>query len=415
MKRIFLILLALFGLIGMVSAQQTRSLSDNIRTVRVVMNGDVLLPPVGQLGKSRVAISFDRLDHEYTRYIYKVQLCNADWTEASEVFESDFLSGFNGQPIEDYETSFNTTQLYTHYYLTIPNENCRLLLPGNYRISIYEDGEDEMVAEVCFALYSPKMTVTATVSGNTDIDFNKSHQQVSMSVAYGGATVVDPARELHTVVMQNRRLDNAVIDLAPNIRKASGAEWTHCRELIFPAGNEFHKFELLDVHRAGMGVDRTGWFEPYFHATLYESVPGRNYSDEPDANGAYIVRHSGDEDNDMQSEYVLVHFPFKSERMVGGEVYVCGQWDDGLPSERCQMTYDETSGTYEATVLLKQGYYNYQYRFFPDGSGVGQTLRTDGDFYETENEYLILVYHRPQGERYDALMGMTRVVSRNKR
>ena len=411
MKRIIPVFLALFGTVSWAVAQQTRSLSDMIRTVRVVMNGDVLLPPVGQLGKSRVAISFDRMDHEYTRYIYKVQLCNADWTEATDVFESDFLTGFNGMPIEDYETSFNTTQLYTHYHLTIPNENCRLLLPGNYRLSIYEDGEDEAVAEACFSLFLPKMTVTASVSGNTEIDFNKAHQQITMSVAYGTTTVVDPERELHTVVIQNRRLDNAVVDLPPNIRKNGGAEWTHRRELAFPAGNEFHKFDLLDVHRAGMGIDRTGWYEPFFHAKLYESVPGRNYFDEPDANGAYIVRHSGDEDNDTQSEYVLVHFPFKSERMKGGDIYVCGLWDDGLPSERCRMAYDEASGTYEAVVLLKQGYYNYQYRFFPDGSGVGQTLRTDGDYYETENEYLILVFHRGQGERYDALVGMARLRS----
>ena len=123
------------------------------------------------------------------------------------------------------------------------------------------------------------------------------------------------------------------------------------------------------------------------------------------------MRHSGDEDNDTQSEYVLVHFPFKSERMKGGDIYVGGLWDDGLPSERCRMAYDEASGTYEAVVLLKQGYYNYQYRFFPDGSGVGQTLRTDGDYYETENEYLILVFHRGQGERYDALVGMARLRS----
>ena len=404
--RLFLCLGMAYGLSA--NAQFTRSLNEDIHTVRVVMNGDVLQPPVGELGRSRVAISFDQMSHDYTRYIYKVSLCNADWTPASDVFESSYLSGFNGQPIEDYETSFNTTQLYTHYRLTIPNEDCRLLLPGNYRVSIYEDdADDEPVAEACFALYSKQMNVTATVSGNTDIDYNKRHQQVSVTLAYGSCTVTDPERELHTVVMQNRRWD-----LPPNIRKVGGAEWTHRRELIFPAGNEFHKFELLDVHRAGMGVDKTGWFDPYFHATMYASEPGRNYVDEPDANGAYIVRHSGDEDNDTQSEYLLAHFPFKSEPLKGGDVYVCGQWDDGMPSERCRMTYDDASGTYEAAILLKQGYYNYQYRFFPNGGGAGQTLRTDGDFYETENEYLILVYHRPQGARYDALVGMARIQSK---
>lgn len=394
------------------AAQQTRTLADDIRTLRVVMNGDVLLPPVGQLGRSRVEISFDQMSHDYTRYIYKVELCNADWTAATDVFESSWLSGFNGQPIDDYETSFNTTQLYTHYRLTFPNEDCRLLLPGNYRVLISEDGSDEPVAEACFALFEPRMSVTAAVSANTDIDVNKAHQQLTMSVAYGSCHVVDPERELHTVVLQNRRWDAAVVDLAPNLRRVGGAEWTHRRELIFPAGNEYHKFELQDVQRAGMGIERTGWFDPYFHATLYAAQPARNYTDEPDANGAYVVRHSGNEANDTQSEYAIVHFPFKSEPLPGGDVYVCGLWDNGAPDPHCRMTYDEATGTYEAAILLKQGYYNYQYRFYPHGGGAGQTARTDGNFYETENEYLILLYHRPQGERYDALVGMARLHSK---
>lgn len=411
MKRIFLFLLMAMATGSVALAQYTRSLSEDIHTVRVLAGGDVLQPPVLPLGRGRFNVSFDRMGHDYTRYIYKVQLCNADWTVADEVFESDYMSGFNNQPIEDYETSFNTTQLYTHYSLDFPNENCRLLLPGNYRVSIFEEDEDEPVAEACFCLYSQQMNVTASVSSNTDIDVNKSHQQVSVALNYGALKVVDPRRELHTVVLQNRRWDNAVTDVAPNIQKASGAEWTHRRELIFPAGNEYHKCEILDVHRAGMGVDRIGWYEPYFHATLFASERARNYTDEGDTNGIFVVRHSGDEDNDTQSEYLIVHFPFKADYIPGGQMYVCGLWDNGSPDPRCRMTYDEATGTYEAAVLLKQGYYSYQYRFYPDEGGAGDTQLTDGNYYETENEYLVLVYHRAQGARYDALVAMTRVKS----
>ena len=410
MKRILFLLILLWALQTSLTAQQTRSLSSDIHTVRVVADGDVLLPPFVPLGRSRIHISFDRMDHEYTRYIYKVQFCNADWTPATEVFESDYLAGFNGQPIEDYETSFNTAQLYTHYHLTLPNENCRLLLPGNYRVTIYDEDDDENpVAEACFGFYTQQMNVSASVSANTDIDYNKTHQQVTMSVAYGGRKVVDPRRELHTVVLQNRRWDNAAIDVEPNIQNVNGVEWTHRRELIFPAGNEYHKFELLDVHQNGMGVDRISWFDPYFHATLFASQPARNYVDDADANGSYIIRHSGDEANDTQSEYVLVHFIFESEPLADGDVYVCGLWADGEPDPRCRMDYNEAEGAYETAILLKQGYYSYQYRCYPHGGGAGKTDRTDGNFYETENEYLILVYHRPQGARYDALVGMARM------
>lgn len=156
MKRL-LILFFLFKVCSLqVDAQQTRSLSDDIRTVQVIVADDPLLPPVARLG-TPVEISFDALTHVYARYIVNVQLCNADWSENDEVFESDYISGFNNRPIEDYENSFNTTVLYTHYSYRFPNEDCRLLLPGNYRVRVYEedfDSDEEPVLEAFFSLCS---------------------------------------------------------------------------------------------------------------------------------------------------------------------------------------------------------------------------------------------------------------------
>ena len=391
-------------------AQQTRSLDPQVKTVRVLVNDDPLQPPIARLGAS-VEVSFDVLSHTYTRYIYKVEFCNADWTVANDIFESDYLVGFNNRPIEDYETSLNTSVLYTHYRFRFPNEDCRLKLPGNYRVRVFadeRDADDEPILEACFSLLQPRMSIAAQVSTNTDIDFNQKHQQVSYSLSYGSERVVDPGRELHTVVMQNRRWDNAVVNLPPNIQKNSGVEWTHRRQLIFPAGSEFHKFEILDVRLNGMGVDLMEFEEPYRHATLFAVQPQRNSTYDPDQNGAYVIRHSDDEDNDTQCEYLFVHFLLKSPRLPGGDVYVCGQWTNGFPDPDCRMNYDEKTGCYEAGVLLKQGYYNYQFRQL-DADGVGQTARTEGDFYQTENEYIILVYHRPQGARYDALVGYSKL------
>lgn len=385
-------------------AQQTRSLSEQIRTVQVIMNDDPLLPPVAQLGSS-VEIGFDELSHEYTRFNYQIEFCNADWTPATDLFESDWLEGFNGRPIEAYETSFNTTVLYTHYSISFPNDDVCLKLPGNYRVRVYDDDDPETpVLEACFALFSPEMAVLARVSSNTDIDYNKSHQQVSYALRYGTRRVTDPQRELKTVVLQNRRWDTAVRNLPPNVQSAQGAEWTYRRELIFDAGAEFHKFEILDVRLNGMNVDRMEWFDPYYHATLFAQVPQRSYTHDADANGNYVIRHSGDEDNDTQSEYLFVHFLLQTPRLPGGDVYVCGLWDNGFPDPRCRMTYDESLQAYECGVLLKQGYYNYQFRQLTP-EGVGRTARTEGDYYQTENEYIIFVYHRPQGARYDALVG----------
>ena len=409
MKKIT-VLLSLLCCASAITAQRHEILDRQLHTLQVVVNDDPLLPPIMNLGGgNHLEIGFDEFSHEYHRYIYKVEHCNADWSPSTEIFESDYMNGFNGEPIEDYEKSFNTTVLYTHYSLRIPNENISLKLSGNYKLTVYNDEGDEPVPVLtaCFSLVEPGVGIGATVSTNTDIDFNKSHQQVDFSVNYGLVKVIDPHRELKNVIMQNRRWDNCVVNPKPNIQAANKIEFTHNRQLIFPAGNEYHKFEILDVHIPTLNVDRMEWFDPYYHATLYPNQTARNYLYDEDQNGAFIIRNS--DDVATTCDYVFTHFTLKSPQLPGGEVYLNGEWTYNRFIPEYRMTYNRETQAYEATALLKQGYYNYNYLFVPDGETQGNSGRTDGNFYETENEYIILVYHRPNGGRYDKLVGYRRM------
>lgn len=381
----------------------------NVRTLQVTKNNNPLLPAAIRLGsRSFLTFSWDEMSHDYHRYIYRLQHCTWDWQPSDEMFESEWLKGLNDLPVENYHTSFNTTQIYTHYSLSIPNENTSVLLSGNYRLLIYEDGEEEKgpVLESRFQVYEDIAGVYCGVSTNTDIDCNKSHQQVTLEMRYGGLNVLDPESQIHSVVTQNRRPLRTVAGTQPNIRKADGLEWTHREELIFPAGNEYHKFEILDVHVSGMNVDNMRWYEPFYHATLWENVVENNYLSAEDQNGAFYPRTQNQLANDTQSEYVIVHFALQSPRLQGN-VYVNGQWSNGECDPACRMEYNDETGCYEAAVLLKQGFYNYQY-IMEDGS----TDKTMRDFWQTENEYQVFVYFRDQGSRYDRLVGYTCVKSR---
>ena len=415
MQRFLVIIFSVLCLAGLrLHAQQQRILDENVRTLQVIVEGDPTLPPMLAYGKHKhLEISWDEMSHEYKRYVYHIQHCDADWQPSDGIFQSDFMSGLNDQLIEDYEVSFNTTQLYTHYHLRLPNPDVAFLLSGNYSVKIFNEGDDvendEPVLEAQFCIYENTAGIHAEVSGNTDIDFNRDHQQLTLAVGYGPLRVVDPARELKTIVMQNRRLDNAVRLQTPDIRKQNGIEFTHNRDLIFPAGSEFHKFEILDVHRTSLGVDRMEWYEPYYHATLFPLSVQRNYTYSEDANGVYVLRSADDEDDAVTAEYVMTHFILLSPRLPN-DVYVCGDWTNGAFDPQCRMEYDELHGQYECGVLLKQGYYGFQFR-----QSDGSTARTMGDFYETENEYSVLVYYRGQGSRFDRLVGYTRLRTGDRR
>ena len=401
----FFIFSFLFILPCLASAQVQRIYDENVKTLTVVVDDDPTLPPILSLGKRHtLSVEWDEMSHDYQRYVYHLQHCNADWEPIDGIFESDYMSGLNNQLVEEYEKSFNTTQIYTHYRLRLPSQQLRPLISGNYCLQIFHEDddmkEDTPVLEAQFCLYENVASIRTQVSSNTDVDFNRDHQQVTLGIGYGTLNVIDPQRELKVVVFQNRRWDNKVTNLVPNIRNNAGIEFTHNRNLIFKAGSEFHRFEILDVHRTSMGVERMDWFDPYYHATLFAEQPQHNYSSIKDQNGVYVLRSSDDVDDATTAEYVVVHFFLQTPRLPGGDVYVCGLWTGEPFNPECKMEYDDINNQYHAAVLLKQGYYSYQFR-----QQDGATARTEGDFYQTENEYSVLVYYRGQGARYDRLVG----------
>ena len=385
-------------------SQVQQIFDQNVRTLTLAVNDDPTLPPYLPFGgRQHLVIEWDEMSHNYKRYVYHIDHCDWDWQPTDGIFESDFLEGLNDQLIEDYEKSFNTTQIYTHYRLRIPDKQLRLRLSGNYRVRIYEEDadrdEDLPVLEARFCIFENAAGIVAQLSSNTDIDFNRSHQQMTLSVGFGTLQVYDPQRELKVIVMQNRRWDSRIENLVPNVRRANGIDYTHNRQLIFPGGSEYHRFEILDVHRTATGVERIEWFEPYYHATLFAEKPVHAYSYIEDQNGVYVLRSSDDYDDATTAEYIVVHFFLQSPRLQGGDVYVSGWWSGQTFNPDCKMEYDDINQEYHAAILLKQGYYSYE---FVQQDGL--TARTMGSFFETENEYEVLVYYRGQGARYDRLV-----------
>lgn len=399
MKRFVLSLL--FLLPFALSAQLQQVFDDNVRTLTVIVDDDPTLPPLLAMGRRQhIDIEWDEMSHDYHRYVYHIEHCDWDWQPTDGIFESDYLEGLNDQLIEDFDKSFNTTQIYTHYRFSLPNEQVKLRLSGNYRVLIHEeDEEDNPILEARFCIYEKTVSVLPQLSSNTDIDFNRDHQQLTLGVNFGSLNVIDPQRELKVMVMQNRRWESRIEDLVPNVRNARGIEFTHNKQLIFPAGSEYHRFEILDVHRTATGVDQIDWFDPYYHATLFPEKPSNTYTYSEDQNGVYVLRSADDMDDATTAEYIVVHFFLQSPRLPGGDVYVAGRWTGPTFSPECRMEYDEVKKQYHAAVLLKQGYYSYE---FLQKDGLMQ--RTMGSFFETENEYQVFVYYRGQGARYDRLV-----------
>ena len=412
MHKLKAILILLFCSATCLMAQRTEVLSPHIQTVQLIVNDDYRLPTIIKLGSDDyIDISFDQLSHDYHRYQYILSHCDANW-ERSNLSDFDFLDGFNNNYIEDAETSMNTMVPYTHYRFTLPNEYVRLTLSGNYMIEIFdEDDMSKPVLKTYFRVAESQVSISASVSSDTDIDRNKSHQQVSFDINYKGYTIRNPQQEVKVHVLQNNRIDNMVSNVLPSYVSPNELRYTNNRSLIFPAGNEYRRFEIVSTKYAGMGVESLGYYAPYYHATLYpDHLRTLNYLYDSDQNGKYLVRYNDAVDSNTEADYFFVHFALDSDHLLtGGNVYLQGEFTYDLFNEQTQMKYNSDSYMYESVQLLKQGSYNYQYLYVPQGSTKGETGPTEGNYYQTENEYLILVYHKPFGERYDRLIGVKQI------
>ena len=378
-----------------ICAQRNEILDKNIASLQVVANNDWLSLPIITLNSNDfVNISFDDLTHEYHRYCYKIEHCEADWQTSSALFESDYIDGFaSGNTIDDVQESTNTVQLYTHYNISFPNNKCRPKISGNYRVTIYDENDEKhVVCRAYFMIVEPSMAVHLNVTTNTDSDINGKHQQVEMAIDYGNNIVSNPQTQIKTVVMQNSRWDNAVINAHPQYIKANGLQWIYCKDYIFDGGNEYRKVETLDVTHTTMDLESINRDGHNYHAWIWTDEPRPSYIYDKDANGAFLIRNSDNIDNDVNSDYIITHFRLKTPQ-TPQPIYINGFFTNDRFLPQYEMKWNEKNQQYEGELLLKQGYYSYQYLMMKP-EGKLKPVPSEGNFYQTENTYQALIYFK---------------------
>lgn len=388
---------------------ETRSFSDRFKTLRTQVEGRELFPPIIDLNTNEhITISFDEMTEEVSYLQYSLVHCNADW-RPSALSDLEYLDGFNTNPIEEFDFSMATFAHYVHYSLTLPNEDVQFKVSGNYVLLVYPENEPERVLlQVCFSVYENNILVAPSVTSRTDIDYNREHQQVSVTLNANNYRIQNPYNELKVSVTQNGRRDNEVIVNRPLRVQGSQIFFDHDRNLIFEAGNEFRRFEMVATRYAGLGVSNIYHFDPYYHVELTPVKPRSesSYLYDQTQNGRFVIRQSGASNSDTEADYFVVHFTLDSDPIPGGKIYIDGELTNHLYSPYNEMVYNPQTEQYEKTLLLKQGSYNYQYLFLPDGARTATAAPVEGNYYQTVNEYLVKVYHRAPGERYDRFIGI---------
>ncbi len=367
--------------------------------------------PVVQLGDP-IYLEFDDITANESDYYYKIVHCDYDWTPSS-LLKSQYLNGVDNQRIVDYGNSYNTLQPYSNYRLTIPNNNVGLRVTGNYILEIYDDSYDLQFSRR-FVVFSDAVKVAATVKRSRDFDFLNEKQVVQFSINAGSFRLVNPKKEVKVAILQNYYWPTALYNIPPQYTLGSELVYKYDQETSFFGGNEFYNFDTKDLRAPTSAISHIELTDIYNHYLFSDRFRfDRPYTYYPDINGDFVIRTLQGDDISREAEYTNVHFSLPYAEQLGlDDVFIFGKFNNyGLTDEN-KMTYNEDNGMMEATLKMKQGFYNYKYVVKRD-NGVIDLNTVSGNFHFTENNYLILVYYRNFGDLYDSIIGVGSTNSRN--
>ncbi len=380
----------------------------NLKTIQLFREGWPLSYPVVRLsGDVPLVLEFDDLSGNQPTFFYKVLHCNADWT-LSDLTDQEYLEGYPENEIPGGEPSFNTYYSYLHHTLHIPNENIRLRVSGNYLLLVYRNRDPgDVVFTRRFMVTENRVSIEASAGMPVLSRYRGCCQEVDFTVNHSGIPIDDPFSETTAAIYQNGLWDLGIEGLQPYMVNEGRLIYDYQEENIFPGGNEYRFFDTKNTRIPTYYVERIEYVAPYFHFELKPDNPNptNNYFSKEDINGRFAIASEGGRDPGVDADYVFVHFRLNMPLPLEGSVYIAGALTNWQFNDINRMEYIPGEQAYRQTLLLKQGVYNYRYLFLPAFSDQFDAGEIEGNHFETENEYLVLFYHRPPGSRYDHLLG----------
>ena len=417
MYRYILIITSLLALIPLAGAVENKSpeysdqiFDPRIKTVQLYRPGWNLSYPVIRLNSGdKLELHFDLLDDNIETFVFNFIHCDKDW-KRSDIFVNDYLTDFYDNRIEDYRHSFNTTTKYIHYSLSFPNEKFNFRISGNYILQVSKaDEPDKPVLSRRFIITEDvvKINISARRPGMAP-EANTS-QQIDFTVNYRGIAITDPHNTVFAFVLQNGRWNNAKRNLKPDFLGDNELRYTTLSEKnIFRGGNEFRYFDIRSIRYLSEFIQRIDYIAPGYNVLLYpsENREFKPYFYRQDFNGKYYIAVQEGRNQDIEADYLRVYFTLPSQyRITGGEMYVSGALNDWNFDTNNKMFYNIDNEAYECSMLLKQGWYDFEYVYLRDGDTQGVATLFEGSHYETENDYSTIIYYRNPRERYDRVLG----------
>jgi len=391
----------------------------NIRSVTLTRYADIYSYPVMMLNSAdQFELHFDDMDNDVKNYYYTYLLCNADWTP-STLFAFDYIRGFQNVRISDYRNSSIAITRYTHYAAVLPDRNCVPVRSGNYLLEVFLDGDtSKIVFTKRFLVVDNRSSITADIQQPFNAQWFQKYQKVSVGVTLNSTVNVFNQNDVRVVLIQNFAWPTALYLNRPNIFRGNYFGYNDEAITSFPAGKEWR---WIDLRSLRLMTDRMQRLDKNKLVTDVFVKPDGERLQQPylyyrDLNGLFTIENADNVNPYWQGDYAYVHFsyfPPANRPYEGKNIYIYGELTGYGISDSTKMSFNADRGAYEKTLFLKQGYYNYSYVTITDNrNGENFSIaNTEGNYWATENNYMVLVYYHAFGSRADELIGFTSINS----
>jgi len=383
--------------------------NSHIKSIELYKEGYEFAFPIITLNSNeKLILCFDDLDEEGRYLKYTFIHCTHDW-KPDGMNQIEYLEGFTEDEITDYEYSFNTITSYTHYSLVFPGEMMRITKSGNYILFVYDETPETPVLTRRFVVQEEQVAdISGEVKQASDVTYMFSKQEVDFLVHTGGYSVKNPAQYLHAVILQNGRWDNAITGLRYRSGKPGEYSFDYDdNQNAFNGGSEFRDFDTKSLKYNGTHIVSIGYYNQENQAFVVEDLarPYGAYVSENTINGKCYFKNEDYEGRNRQ-DYINTYFTLRVDFPVtDGKLYVFGELTDWRILKNAELKPNPKTGLWETSLLLKQGFYNYQYVFVKNGTNLIDETYIEGSHWETRNDYYIFLYLQEEGNAYDKLIG----------
>lgn len=388
---------------------EDQTYNKQIKTVQLYGEGWELSPPFIRHGSDNsLVLNFDDLAADVKDYRFTIIHCTYDW-QPSDMLPGDYLTGFHEDYISQHEFSVNTLIKYTRYTAKFPNANIQITKSGNYIVRVHDAADpDKTVFTRRFFVFEDAVNVEPRFRRPIVFEDKNYRQEIDFTIFHHGFNLPNPYTDLHVVLRQNQRWDNAVWSLQPLYVKDGELVYDYDSDNVFDGGNEFRQFDLKSLKFLNRDIIESAERDSGFYRVRLVPDKRRSikqYLQRPDINGNFFIRNAEGIGSILDADYVQVDFrlPYGAP-ITDGNLYVFGALSDWKFRDEFQLHYNYEAGWFETSVQLKQGYYDYMYVFVEDGKSKGDLSFIEGTHFEAENEYSILVYYVDPILKYDRLL-----------